>query len=91
MHPETNKEEVTKKSKPEMCKAINALGLIDDSEHYITQCAAELESFHGLVFGEYGWNQKSINLSSKEGLNEKTKNGHMMFSKFDSEKNTESK
>jgi predicted amidohydrolase/5'(3')-deoxyribonucleotidase len=43
------------RSKPEMCKAINAKLLIDDSLTYATQCIRE--GIKVILFGNYAWNQ----------------------------------
>jgi uncharacterized HAD superfamily protein len=43
------------RSKPEMCKAINAKLLIDDSLNYATQCVKE--GIQVVLFGNYPWNQ----------------------------------
>ena len=45
-----------KVSKPEMCRAIGAVALIDDSADYATQCAEA--GVPTVLFGEYGWNAK---------------------------------
>merc|ERR1712146_122320 len=44
-----------KTSKPEMCKQINAVGLLDDSLDYARQCSEV--GIPTYVFGEYGWNR----------------------------------
>jgi len=41
-------------SKPEMCKAIGAIAIIDDSVLYTNQCATE--GIHSFLFGDYTWN-----------------------------------
>lgn len=42
-------------SKPDMCAAIGACGLIDDSPAYAAQCAAA--GIPAFLFGDYGWNR----------------------------------
>ena len=50
-----NGEKVAKVSKPDMCKKIGAVALIDDSKDYARQCeAAGIPVF---LFGDYPWNQ----------------------------------
>eukprot|EP00053_Salpingoeca_punica_P005974 m.57726 g.57726 ORF g.57726 m.57726 type:complete len:206 (-) comp13480_c0_seq1:322-939(-) len=44
-----------KKSKSEMCLALGARALIDDSPAYAVECAAHLPVV--LLFGNYSWNQ----------------------------------
>jgi hypothetical protein len=51
-------------SKPDMCRSIRAVALIDDSLTYASQCSAVLEKV--LLFdraGEYAWNKEE---NSKE-------------------------
>jgi len=45
-----------KQSKPDMCVAINAVAIIDDSVTYAFQCASVLQRV--FLFGEYAWNNK---------------------------------
>jgi len=47
----------SKKSKPEMCGAIGAKLLIDDSVSYCQKCAAN--GIECVLFGNYAWNQTS--------------------------------
>ena len=44
-----------KVSKPDMCRKIGAVALIDDSLDYATQCAAD--GLPVFLFGEYPWNR----------------------------------
>lgn len=44
-----------KTSKPDMCKRVNALAIIDDSTKYAYQCAPLLKKV--ILFGNYAWNQ----------------------------------
>ena len=44
-----------KVSKPEMCRAIGAVALVDDSADYAAQCAEA--GVPTVLFGEYGWNR----------------------------------
>jgi predicted amidohydrolase len=44
-----------KRSKPEMCKEIGALAIIDDSQTYAGQCAQE--GIPCVLFGDYAWNK----------------------------------
>ena len=57
---------IIKRSKPDMCKDIQATALIDDSAKYAYQCASEVkdgatctEMRLVVLFGEYGWNTGS--------------------------------
>ena len=43
-----------KRSKPEMCREIGAIALIDDSQVYAGQCA--VEGIKTVLFGNYAWN-----------------------------------
>ena len=48
---------VTKRSKPEMCADISAVALIDDSVKYACQCATQCSAdFLTVLYGSYGWN-----------------------------------
>jgi len=38
-----------------MCKAVNAVALIDDSTSYAFGCASAVEKV--VLFGDYAWNQ----------------------------------
>ena len=44
-----------KTSKPDMCKRVNAIAIIDDSTKYAYQCAPFLKKV--ILFGNYAWNQ----------------------------------
>jgi uncharacterized HAD superfamily protein len=53
-------KEGVKKSKPDMCKEIGAVLLIDDSLDYARQCAeANLDA---ILFGDYPWNRTKYDL-----------------------------
>lgn len=47
--------EGVKKSKPEMCKELGAVLLIDDSLDYARQCAES--NLNAILFGDYPWNK----------------------------------
>lgn len=49
------------RSKPEMCREIGALLLVDDSAVYACQCANE--SIDCILFGDYAWNRELAGLS----------------------------
>jgi uncharacterized HAD superfamily protein len=52
--------EGVKRSKPDMCKDIGAVLLIDDSLDYASQCAeAQLDA---ILFGDYAWNRSKQDL-----------------------------
>mmetsp|Transcript_31332 Transcript_31332/g.43457 ORF Transcript_31332/g.43457 Transcript_31332/m.43457 type:complete len:221 (+) Transcript_31332:98-760(+) len=55
--PDPTKMDATKRTKLEMCQAVGAIAIIDDSLLYAQQCASELEKV--VLFGEYGWNSDS--------------------------------
>jgi hypothetical protein len=42
-------------TKAEVCKAIGAIGLVDDSLGHVQKCAAQ--GLDGILFGDYPWNQ----------------------------------
>jgi uncharacterized HAD superfamily protein len=44
-------------SKPDMCKEVNAILLIDDQFDYANQCAEQ--GMKAILFGEYPWNNKA--------------------------------
>ena len=46
---------VRRVSKPDMCRKIGAVALIDDSIDYARECAAA--GLPAFLFGDYGWNQ----------------------------------
>eukprot|EP00392_Amoebophrya_sp_AT5.2_P018559 g19121.t1 len=49
------------RSKAEMCSAINAEVLIDDSVAYVNDCLKNCPSLGvGILFGEYGWNKEGV-------------------------------
>lgn len=52
----------SKRTKPEMCAAVDAIALIDDSMNYAHQCSEALgkDGFKVAVFGEYGWNRGEV-------------------------------
>eukprot|EP00043_Microstomoeca_roanoka_P017850 m.187622 g.187622 ORF g.187622 m.187622 type:complete len:222 (+) comp16714_c6_seq4:50-715(+) len=54
-----------RKTKPEMCMAINASVLIDDALHYAKECAGHMKQV--LLFGEYAWN-KADDQELSEGI-----------------------
>eukprot|EP00924_Labyrinthula_sp_SR-Ha-C_P015432 maker-scaffold_84-snap-gene-0.45-mRNA-1 protein AED:0.00 eAED:0.00 QI:142/1/1/1/1/1/3/1269/219 len=72
--PDPDAEHHSKKSKPDMCKEIDAVGLIDDSYKYATHCVDQMPSqFTILLFGNYAWNQapqgKTVSKRIKRLLN----------------------
>ena len=52
-----------KVSKPDMCKKIGALALIDDSLDYAKQCAAA--GLPVFLFGDYPWNETAEPLDQR--------------------------
>lgn len=53
-----------KRSKPEMCKEIKAVCLIDDSQVYAGQCAKE--NIPTILFGNYAWNKRRDEAGGEE-------------------------
>lgn len=47
-----------KRSKPDMCKALGAVAIVDDRVKYCSECAGELPSV--LLFGDYAWNRAGV-------------------------------
>jgi hypothetical protein len=61
-----------KTSKPDMCKRVNAIAIIDDSTKYAYQCAPFLKKV--ILFGNYAWNQNYINSSNSNSEEEEKTN-----------------
>ncbi len=51
-----------KRSKPDMCRDIGAVAIIDDAIEYALQCSSVVNKV--LLFGDYAWNREKVTLPS---------------------------